>query len=119
MCDEGAILLQKAVDVLPGDTPETPAAPRDGAGGVENPAHARRQWYAKEIAQMNVYEVSTLRERLLEPEFRMYGRGIVLGKTAEDGQGAALAYFIMGRSANSRNRVCCGGQDGARAHHAL
>ena len=32
------------------------------------------------------------------------GRGIVIGKTA-DGKKAAAAYFIMGRSANSRNRV--------------
>jgi len=32
------------------------------------------------------------------------GRGIVIGKT-EDGKKAAIAYFIMGRSENSRNRV--------------
>ncbi|MBR5809653.1 MAG: IMP cyclohydrolase [Clostridia bacterium] len=32
------------------------------------------------------------------------GRGIVIGKT-EDGTKAAIAYFIMGRSENSRNRV--------------
>lgn len=32
------------------------------------------------------------------------GRGIVVGKTA-DGSKAAIAYFIMGRSENSRNRV--------------
>jgi hypothetical protein len=32
------------------------------------------------------------------------GRGIILGGSA-DGQKAVLAYFIMGRSANSRNRV--------------
>ncbi len=32
------------------------------------------------------------------------GRGIVIGKSA-DGKKAATAYFIMGRSANSRNRV--------------
>lgn len=32
------------------------------------------------------------------------GRGIVLGLSA-DGKSAVLAYFIMGRSANSRNRV--------------
>lgn len=32
------------------------------------------------------------------------GRGIAIGRTA-DGKKAALAYFIMGRSANSRNRV--------------
>lgn len=32
------------------------------------------------------------------------GRGIIAGKTA-DGTKAAVAYFIMGRSENSRNRV--------------
>ena len=32
------------------------------------------------------------------------GRGIVVGRTA-DGTRAVAAYFIMGRSANSRNRV--------------
>lgn len=32
------------------------------------------------------------------------GRGIVLGVTP-DGENVAMAYFIMGRSANSRNRV--------------
>ena len=32
------------------------------------------------------------------------GRGIVIGKT-EDGKKAVTAYFIMGRSSNSRNRV--------------
>ena len=32
------------------------------------------------------------------------GRGIILGKSA-DGRHAVIAYFIMGRSENSRNRV--------------
>ena len=32
------------------------------------------------------------------------GRGIVVGKSA-DGKKSCAAYFIMGRSANSRNRV--------------
>lgn len=32
------------------------------------------------------------------------GRGIVIGKTA-DGKHAAIAYFIMGRSENSKNRI--------------
>lgn len=32
------------------------------------------------------------------------GRGIVVGRTA-DGKNAVIAYFIMGRSANSRNRI--------------
>ena len=32
------------------------------------------------------------------------GRGIILGKSA-DGKSAMIAYFIMGRSENSRNRI--------------
>ena len=32
------------------------------------------------------------------------GRGIIIGKSA-DGSKAVTAYFIMGRSENSRNRV--------------
>ena len=38
------------------------------------------------------------------------GRGIVLGKSA-DGSQMVIAYFIMGRSENSRNRVFV--EDGA------
>ncbi len=41
------------------------------------------------------------------------GRGIVLGRTA-DGKKAAIAYFIMGRSENSRNRVFEATEDGIR-----
>ncbi len=41
------------------------------------------------------------------------GRGIVLGRTA-DGKKAAIAYFIMGRSENSRNRVFEATDDGIR-----
>ena len=33
-----------------------------------------------------------------------HGRGIIIGKSA-DGKKAVTAYFIMGRSENSRNRV--------------
>ncbi len=41
------------------------------------------------------------------------GRGIVLGRT-EDGNNAVIAYFIMGRSENSRNRVFVEDGDGIR-----
>ena len=41
------------------------------------------------------------------------GRGIVLGRTA-DNKKAAIAYFIMGRSENSRNRVFETTEDGIR-----
>lgn len=41
------------------------------------------------------------------------GRGIVIGKSA-DGKNAVTAYFIMGRSTNSRNRVFVNDGDGIR-----
>ena len=41
------------------------------------------------------------------------GRGIVIGKTA-DGTRAAAAYFIMGRSENSRNRIFVEDGEGIR-----
>ena len=41
------------------------------------------------------------------------GRGIVLGKSPS-GKHAVVAYFIMGRSVNSRNRVFVETQDGIR-----
>lgn len=60
---------------------------------------------------MNVYEVKTMAERL---EGNTYpGRGIVLGVTP-DGKKAVAAYFIMGRSVNSRNRVFIPEPDGIR-----
>lgn len=41
------------------------------------------------------------------------GRGIMLGRSA-DGKSAVIAYFIMGRSENSRNRVFEETEDGIR-----
>ena len=41
------------------------------------------------------------------------GRGIVLGRSA-DGTKAVVAYFIMGRSENSRNRVFVETEDGIK-----
>ena len=51
---------------------------------------------------MNIYEVHNIGELIADNPY--VGRGIVIGKTA-DGKRAATAYFIMGRSKNSRNRV--------------
>ncbi len=44
----------------------------------------------------------TIKEELSSTTYP--GRGIIIGKTP-DGTKAAIAYFIMGRSENSRNRV--------------
>ena len=51
---------------------------------------------------MNIYEIHDI-AKLIEGNSYV-GRGIVIGKT-EDGSKAVTAYFIMGRSANSRNRI--------------
>ena len=51
---------------------------------------------------MNIYEINKIDELIKGNSY--VGRGIVVGKT-EDGKKACSAYFIMGRSANSRNRV--------------
>ena len=45
------------------------------------------------------------------------GRGIVLGRTA-DGKSSVAVYFIMGRSANSRNRIFAEEPDGIRTQAA-
>ena len=47
-------------------------------------------------------KVSTIKDELNSLAY--HGRGIIIGKSA-DGKKAVTAYFIMGRSENSRNRV--------------
>ena len=51
---------------------------------------------------MDIYKINDIGQLINGNPY--VGRGIVIGKTA-DGKKAAAAYFIMGRSANSRNRV--------------
>ncbi len=51
---------------------------------------------------MNIYDIRTPEELLAGNTYP--GRGIVIGQTP-DGTRAAVAYFIMGRSENSRNRI--------------
>ena len=60
---------------------------------------------------MNVYETKTMAERLDGNTYP--GRGIVLGITP-DGKKSVAAYFIMGRSVNSRNRIFALESDGIR-----
>ena len=60
---------------------------------------------------MNVYETKTMAQRLDGNTYP--GRGIVLGMTP-DGKESVAAYFIMGRSVNSRNRVFVEEPDGIR-----
>ena len=51
---------------------------------------------------MNVYGINDIAELIRDNSY--VGRGIVIGKS-KDGKKAVTAYFIMGRSRNSRNRV--------------
>jgi IMP cyclohydrolase len=51
---------------------------------------------------MNIYDKADIGALLSTNPYP--GRGIVIGKS-EDGKSAVFAYFIMGRSENSRNRV--------------
>jgi len=51
---------------------------------------------------MNIYKINTIDELIKGNSY--VGRGIVIGKTP-DGKKACCAYFIMGRSNNSRNRI--------------
>lgn len=57
---------------------------------------------------MQKYNIATLLSENAYP-----GRGIVIGKSA-DGKKAVCAYFIMGRSSNSRNRVFVEDGEGIR-----
>ncbi len=58
---------------------------------------------------MNVYEISHITDKLKNNTYP--GRGIILGVTP-DGTKKVCAYFIMGRSQNSRNRVFTETADG-------
>ena len=51
---------------------------------------------------MNIYGINDIAELIRDNSY--VGRGIVIGKSA-DGKSAVTAYFIMGRSRNSRNRI--------------
>ena len=109
--DGGQIILQKAVDILPGDTPEV----------LQRRVMEQAEWQllpraaqlvAKRIrddkskterkGQMDIYKINTPEELIQGNSY--VGRGIVIGKTP-DASRAVIAYFIMGRSENSRNRV--------------
>ncbi len=57
---------------------------------------------------MNLLNLETLLQETSYP-----GRGIVLGRS-QDGTKTMAAYFIMGRSENSRNRVFTETEDGIR-----
>ena len=105
--DGGEIIMQKAVDICPGDTPEI----------LQKRVMQQAEWIIlpkavemvsreiialQENKYMNIYAINRIPELIAGNSY--VGRGIVIGKTA-DGAKACTAYFIMGRSANSRNRI--------------
>lgn len=51
---------------------------------------------------MNIYEIKSIEKLIKGNEY--VGRGIIAGRS-KDGKNAVCAYFIMGRSENSRNRI--------------
>ena len=106
--DGGKILLQKAVEVREGDTPET----------LQRRVMEEAEWkllpQATELAARAIEEekpMQSLFECVGAPTYP--GRGIVAGRT-KDGKKQFFAYFIMGRSENSRNRVFLPTEDGIR-----
>lgn len=60
---------------------------------------------------MNIYDIGSIAEKLAGNTYP--GRGIILGLTP-DGRRSVAAYFIMGRSGNSRNRIFVSEPDGIR-----
>ena len=117
--DGGEIILQKAVDILPGDTPET----------LQRRVMEQAEWILLPEALERVFKKINAEKGMQEkmetenisgrnenkPENRPEtigeifsgntypGRGIAIGSMA-DGK-RFFAYFIMGRSENSRNRI--------------
>ncbi|MBQ7263899.1 MAG: phosphoribosylglycinamide formyltransferase [Synergistaceae bacterium] len=89
--DGGPILMQRAVDVLPGDDPQT----------LQRRVMERAEWI---ILPQAVEDLC----RTIAPGFGLRGnaypgRGIILGHAPD--MRAVVAYFIMGRSPSSRARV--------------
>lgn len=98
--DGGEIILQKAVEIGREDTAES----------LQKRVMENAEWkilpraaeiVARRIAMEKGRTVSNVRDLLKDNSYP--GRGIILGKTPSGR--AVTAYFIMGRSENSRNRV--------------
>ena len=93
--DGGAIVAQQAVPVLPCDTPAT----------LQRRIMEEAEWV---LLPKTVREVCRKMERSMQIEQalqdkRYPGRGLLMGLSNKDE--AVIAYFLMGRSNNSRNRV--------------
>ena len=101
--DGGRILMQQRVPVFASDTPKT----------LQHRVMEQAEWVLLPRAVEEIC-ADLVRQRGEQMEHQSLfsilrnnsypGRGIVLGRTP-DGEKAALAYFIMGRSENSRSRA--------------
>ncbi len=110
--DGGKIIAQKPVYVRDGDTPETlQRRVMEEAEWVLLPEATEkisREILIKKERAKHMLDIGTLLRENTYP-----GRGIILGRS-KDGKKAVVAYFIMGRSVNSRNRVFEATEDGIR-----
>ena len=89
--DGGEIIAQKAVDVLPDDTPER----------LQRRVMENAEWV---ILPRAVEKICRKIEPRIFPKTQKYaGRGIITGMTPSGGK--MLAYFIMGRSVSSKARI--------------
>ena len=103
--DGGRIIMQKAVEIEDGDTPKT----------LQKRVMKQAEWQILPKACEKVAHRIKQEKKAMENRHRIYGpeellsdnsypgRGVLLGKTPSGK--AACAYFIMGRSDNSRNRI--------------
>ncbi len=89
--DGGEILAQKAVDVLPGDTPER----------LQRRVMECAEWVILPRAVEDICR--KLSEKVFAVPVKYPGRGIITGCTPSGR--LMFAYFIMGRSASSRARI--------------
>ncbi|HHW94844.1 MAG TPA: phosphoribosylglycinamide formyltransferase [Mogibacterium sp.] len=104
IADGGEIIAQKAIEVREGDTPEILQRRVMEEAEWKILPEAVEKICSKNIggSDIDVYKVRKFEEIVASNSYP--GRGIVVGES-EDGTKAVTAYFIMGRSANSRNRI--------------
>lgn len=88
--DGGEIVAQKAVDVLPGDTPEV----------LQRRVMECCEWVILPRAVESICR--NIAPRIFPKPQKYAGRGIITGMTPSGGK--MLAYFIMGRSVSSKAR---------------
>ena len=89
--DGGEIITQKAVEVLPGDTPES----------LQRRVMENAEWVILPRAVETVCQ--RIEPRIFPKPQKYAGRGIITGMTPSGNR--MLAYFIMGRSASSKARI--------------